>query len=175
MSMRTLALGGVLVAALLIAGCSGPDQGTEPSAGTSSTGGTGGTDGTNPPAAGGQLPDACTLIAADRLGQLLGVSVGTGNSAGVSAERSICIYANGVITGVEVAANYDSSRKLIEDTGGRKTTDIAGLGRRAFHDEAGQVIASGDRVFVAVTASGVDQAKMVAVCKELLAAAGETP
>ncbi len=178
MSRKLWGLAVVLLAVVCVAGCGANSSGTGSGSDNASTnagatpgapsgGGTGG--------GGGQLPDACTLITAGRLSQLLGIQVGTGTSAGVSADRSVCIYGGGTITGVEVASHYDTTRVLIEDDGGRKTTDIPGLGKRAFFDEAGQVVASGDRVFVVVTASGVSQDKLIAAARELLVAAGETP
>jgi hypothetical protein len=87
----------------------------------------------------------------------------------ISPDRSVCIYANGVITAVEIAANYDGSRRLIE-ANGSTTTDIAGVGSAAFFDSNGQVLAKGERYFVAVTFSGPTE-KLTEAARELLAAA----
>jgi hypothetical protein len=117
------------------------------------------------------VPDACTLITAEELSQLLGVETGEGTPQGASPDRSICIYPAGVITAIEVADNYQASRDLIEDQG-RSTEDVAGVGTAAFFDEAGQLVALGDRYFVAVTAPG-EIAVLTVVAQRLLEGAGE--
>lgn len=129
------------------------------------------------PATGGSgaVPDACGLITSAELSQFLGMSVtGDGNSQSVGPDRSICIYDGGVITAVELASNYEPSRSRIEAEG-RTTTDVPGVGAKAFYDEAGQLVASGDQVFVAITASGVPVEMMVEAAKVMLENAGEAP
>jgi hypothetical protein len=117
------------------------------------------------------VPDACSLITAARLGELLGSDPGDGQPQSVSPDRSICIYSGGVITAVEVAGNFEASRKIIEDNGST-TTDVPGVGNAAFFDSNGQLVAKGDRVFVAVTASAPTE-KLSDVARELLAAADQ--
>jgi hypothetical protein len=119
------------------------------------------------------VPDACTLITSAQLSQALGADQGTGSPQSFSPERSICIYPTGTITAVEVASHYDSSREIIAGQG-RKTSDVSGVGRAAFYDEAGQLVARGDRVFVAITAPGVAVDTLRGILATMLAAAGET-
>ena len=116
------------------------------------------------------VPDACTLLSQADLTQILGTDPGAGSTRGDGHERSVCFFANGTITAVEIAGNYDASRALIEQQG-RKTTDVTGVGNAAFFDPAGQLVARGDKVFVAVTAFGVDAEKLKAACAKMLAAA----
>jgi hypothetical protein len=158
----------VMLAVFVGSGCgTTADPGAGPpvvpgSAGTSGGGATGS----------GAVPDACALITSAQLAQILGSDPGPGQTGGADPRRSICIYQSGTITAVEVAANYAASRRIIEDMG-RKTTDVPGVGTAAFYDEAGQLVASGRTVFVAVTAAGVSQDKLVEVCRAMLVAAGE--
>jgi hypothetical protein len=114
------------------------------------------------------VPDACSLLTTARLGELLGIEPGQGQPRSVSPNRSVCFYDN-VITAVEIAANYDASRRIIEENGST-TTDIPGVGTGAFFDSNGQVIAKGERFFVGVTAS-VSKDRMTDAARELLAAA----
>jgi hypothetical protein len=165
------------VTALLAAGCGDGDDGGAGGAGDAGSTTPGATPA--PPttsaakADASGVPDACSLISSDRLGQLLGSNQGAGSGQGPAPERSICIYAaGGTITAVEVASHYQASRDIIEDQG-RKTTDVSGVGKAAFFDEAGQLVATGERVFVAVTASGVDRSKLAEVLREMLRNAGE--
>lgn len=118
------------------------------------------------------VPDACTLITPAELSTLMGSEHGTGRPQRVSPDRSTCMYPNGTITAVEIAENYEATRGLIEGQG-RKTQDVPGVGKAAFYDEAGQLVATGERMFVAVTAFGVDLEKLKQVALALLKAAGE--
>ena len=115
------------------------------------------------------VPDACALLTTARLGELLGIEPGQGQPTSVSPDRSVCFYDNNVITAVEIAANYDASRRIIEENGST-TTDIPGVGKGAFFDSNGQVVAKGERFFVGVTAS-VSKDRMTDAARELLAAA----
>src|SRR5690606_41731743 len=54
------------------------------------------------------------------------------------------------------------------------TTDVPGVGERAFYDDAGQIVASGETVFVAITASGVPPEQLADAAKIMLMNAGET-
>lgn len=166
--IRRLAItAGAIFVAFSFAACSSSEGGTPPANTGSSPGAT------NPAAGNGAVPDACGLITAEQLGQLLGKPAGTGSPASVSPERSICVYDGGIITAVEVADHYDGSRDSIEQNGST-TTDVPGVGQGAFYDSNGQLIATGTRVFVAVTASGIPIAKMVEVVKVMLTNAGES-
>ena len=120
----------------------------------------------------GSTPNACSLLTSQRLGELLGTDPGQGEPQSVSPDRSVCIYSNGVITAVEIAANYEASRQLVE-ANGSTTTDIAGVGSAAFYDSNGQVVAKGERYFVAVTFSGPKE-KLTEAARELLTAAEGT-
>jgi hypothetical protein len=151
--MRRTALSLALVLALATAACSDKNG----AATNQSTNGTGST------------PNACTLLTAQRLAELLGTDPGQGDPQSVSPDRSVCIYANNVITAVEIAANYEASRRLVEENGST-TTDIPGVGSAAFFDSNGQVVAKGNRYFVAVTFSGPKE-KLTEAARELLAAA----
>jgi hypothetical protein len=117
------------------------------------------------------VPDACGLITAAELSDLLGIETGEGESQGASPDRSICIYPAGVITAIEIADNYQASRDVIEDEG-RATEDVPGVGNAAFYDEAGQVVALGDQYFVAITYPA-DIAVLSEVANRLLEGAGE--
>ena len=131
----------------------GPGPGNGQSQGTGTTG----------------VPDACSLLTATRLNELLGIDPGQGQPTSVSPDRSVCFYSSGVITAVENAANYEASRSIIE-ANGSTTTDIPGVGTGAFFDSNGQVIAKGQRFFVGVTSSASKE-KMTDAARELLAAA----
>lgn len=126
-------------------------------------------DGAGSPASSG-VPDACTLISEQELTTLLGEAQGTGKESRVSPDRSTCMYTSGLITAVEIAANYEKSKAIIEQEG-RKTTPVTGVGQAAFWDEAGQLVAKGNQVFVGVTKfqSNPDELRPVAV--KLLSAA----
>jgi len=115
------------------------------------------------------VPDACELIDATELSALIGFDVGEGDPGSVSPDRSICIYSGGAITAIEIAANYELSRQLIDDEG-RETEDVPGLGSGAFYDPFGQVVGLGDRYFVAITA-GESVEVLTAVAAALLEAA----
>lgn len=122
---------------------------------------------TTPPAEG--VPNACELLDAAEFSALIGFDVGVGDMQSVSPDRSICIYSGGAITAIEIAANYELSRQLIDDDG-RETEDVPGLGNGAFYDPFGQVVALGDRYFVAITA-GESVEVLTAVAAALLEAA----
>lgn len=169
-TMRRLSL--LALAALVAAGgCSGDAPSPGPTGTTSEVT-------TAPPTSVGEtgnVPDACTLITPAELSQFLGTTVSDeGTPQSVSPDRSICIYEGGVITAVEIAANYDGTRERIEAEG-RTTTDVAGVGERAFYDDAGQIVASGETVFVAITASGVPPEQLAGAARIMLTNAGETP
>jgi hypothetical protein len=115
------------------------------------------------------VPDACSLMTSARLTELLGTDAGSGDPQSVSPDRSVCFYSGGVITAVEIAGNYEASRRIIEDNGST-TTDIAGLGTAAYYDSNGQVIAKGEKVFVGVTASA-SMEQLTEAARELLTAA----
>jgi len=119
-----------------------------------------------------RVPDACGLISAEELSTLLGIDTGEGTTQGTSPDRSICIYPVGVITAIEIAENYEASRDLIENEG-RETQDVSGVGNAAFYDEAGQLVALGDRYFVGITAAG-DVDVLAQVATRLLEGAGES-
>jgi hypothetical protein len=158
--MKRTALSLAFIVTLAVSACgteNAPPAG--PGAGNGQTQGTGTTG----------VPDACSLLTAARLGELLGTDPGQGQSTSVSPKRSVCFYSNGVITAVEIAANYEASRSIIE-ANGSTTTDIPGVGTGAFFDSNGQVIAKGERFFVGVTSS-VSQEKLTDAARELLAAA----
>jgi hypothetical protein len=78
-----------------------------------------------------------------------------------------------VITSIEIADNYELSRQIIEDDG-RATEDVSGVGIAAFYDEAGQLIALGDRYFVGISAAGVDIETLKQAAARLLEGAGES-
>jgi hypothetical protein len=162
---RSLALIPIVLIALL-AGCDGQNSPT--TAGPNAD-----ADSSAPAEASGSesnaVPDACALMTAARLGALLGVDPGSGEPRSVSPDRSVCFYSTGVITAVEIAANYEASRRIIEDNGST-TTDIAGVGTAAFYDSNGQVIAKGEKYFVGVTAV-VPADRLTDAARELLAAA----
>ena len=102
------------------------------------------------------VPDACTLITSEELSEYLESDQGTGQSMSVSPDRSICVFPTGTITAVEIAENYDASRRAIEQQG-FTTEDVSGVGNSAFFENAGggiaQLVAQGDDVFVAVPSS----------------------
>jgi hypothetical protein len=161
----------VIFVTLVLAACGGETTATS----TPTTGPAGESTTTaaeSSPSASDGVPDACGLIAEDQLSEILGVPVGAGSGQGASTDRSICIYAtSGVITSIEVADNYELSRQIIEDDG-RATEDVSGVGTAAFYDEAGQLIARGDRYFVGISAAGdIETLKLVAA--RLLEGAGE--
>jgi len=162
---RSLALIPIVLIALM-AGCG--DQNNQPAATPNGNAGSSAPAGQPDTDAGG-VPDACSLMSAARLGELLAVDPGSGQSQSVSPDRSVCFYDGGVITAVEIAGNYEASRKIIEDNGST-TTDIAGLGTAAFHDSNGQVIAKGEKFFVGVTAVAPAD-RLADAARELLAAA----
>ncbi len=118
----------------------------------------------------GSVPDACAVMSPGELSDLLGIDIGEGSPMGAASSRSVCFHADGTVTAIEVAANYQLSRDLI-DAEGRTTTDIAGIGEAAFFDPAGQVVALGDRYFVAVTAIGVTEEALAQATAALLEAA----
>jgi hypothetical protein len=161
MIRRLTTIAAALVVALSVTACSAdgtPNQGPSPGAANGGQGNQG-------------VPDACGLITTQQLSQLLGQPAGTGTSTSVSPERSVCVYDGGFITAVEVASHYQGSRDSIDEMS--TTTDVPGVGKGAFYDANGQLIATGDRVFVAVTAAGVAIPQLVEVVKIMLANAGE--
>ena len=124
------------------------------------------------------VPDACTLISSAELGELLGGVQGAGSTQNVTADRSVCFFESGTITAVEIADNYAASRAIIEDDPSRTVTDVSGVGQEAFFDDlggVGQLVAKGERYFVAVTfvydspESGIETGKQIAA--KMLAAA----
>jgi hypothetical protein len=120
------------------------------------------------------LPDACALITSDQISELLGSTQGRGQTTGTNPQRSVCFYPSGVITTVEIVENYGASRSAAARAG-RKTTDVGGVGKAAYYDEAGRLVATGERVFVTVTAPDVPISMLVGVVRVILEAAGETP
>lgn len=163
----------VTLAVLATSACTTSDNNNAGGAATPTGAGSAGTPAAGTTTKSGAVPDACTLITSAQLSQILGADQGTGQSLGSDPRRSICMYQSGTITAVEVAANYEASLRVIQDQG-RKTTDVPGVGTAAFYDEAGQLVVKGTNVFVAVTAAGVSQDKLIAVCKVMLTAAGES-
>jgi hypothetical protein len=158
---------------LVVAGCGGETSATS----TTSTGASGESTTTAAeasPSTSDGVPNACALIGEDELSEILGVTVGLGSGSGASPDRSICIYGTaGVITSIEIADNYELSRQIIEDDG-RATEDVSGVGIAAFYDEAGQLIALGDRYFVGISASGIGIETLKQAAARLLEGAGES-
>ena len=175
---RTIVMVAAPLAALLVAGCGGSNgpnsaaatSGTTSGAATASATATTGGTSTKARTAASGVPDACTLITPADLTAILGTEHGTGEPHSVSPARSVCMYPNGTITAVEIAGDYEASRRIIEENGS-KTQDVAGVGKAAFYDPNGQLIAKGDKVFVAVTVFGVDIDKMKAAAAKMLDAA----
>lgn len=153
--MRTFTMIAVAIVLVVAPACSGDDGGdgeagpsgpTEVTGTTTSTGATGTTGGAVPT---GPAPDACALLNADEIEAITGTNPGTGSTSG-SEERSICIYENGLILSVEIAANWDASKELIEQD--RPIEPVSDVGTEAFWDTDGQLVALGeDGFFVGVT------------------------
>ncbi|MCI0688146.1 MAG: hypothetical protein L0Y54_13045 [Sporichthyaceae bacterium] len=189
MSRRWLAAAPILALAILTAGCGGDGDDTAagsptPTASTPATGAsTPGTPASTPstpePTGGaGGVPDACTLISSAKLSDLLGSDQGTGQQQSLTPQRSVCMYESGTITAVEIAANYEASRDLIANDSSHVMSNVGGVGNEAFFDDVGgvgQLVAKGDRFFVAVTFvyehrdSSIETAKQIAAA--MLAAA----
>jgi hypothetical protein len=166
------ALSIMFVVMLVVAGCGG-EMGATSTTSTGASGESTTTDSETPPSTSDGVPNACALIGEDELSEILGVTVGLGSGSGASTDRSICIYGtSGVITAIEIADNYELSRQIIEDDG-RATEDVSGVGIAAFYDEAGQLIALGDRYFVGISAAGVDIETLKQAAARLLEGAGE--
>ena len=181
--------GGVLLASVLVislsAGCgggSGADSATSPptTAQSASASQPQATESQTASPVASSVPDACTLISSPELSELLGGDQGTGSTQSVTADRSVCFFESGTITAVEIAGNYAASRAIIEDDPSRTVTDVSGVGQEAFFDDlggVGQLVAKGERYFVAVTfvydspESGIETGKQIAA-KMLAAAEG---
>jgi len=180
MSRRWVAL--VSVAAIWLAGGCGGDSNDE--AGPQPAGTQAGTASPTPTAATSEtagetdVPDACSLISSADLSELLGADQGPGNPQSVSPDRSVCFFEAGTITSIEIAANYQASRDIIEADPSRNVTDVSGVGAEAFFDDLGgvaQLVAKGERYFVGVTfvyetpESGIETGKQIVAA--MLAAA----
>jgi hypothetical protein len=122
------------------------------------------------PSTAGGVPDACTLVGEQDLAAAVGSSPGVGKAMRVSPDRSTCMYSGGLILAVEVAANYDATKKMIEGQG-RATTPVAGVGEAAYWDTSGQLVARGKKVFVGVTQFGSTPEKLKPLAAKMLTAA----
>ena len=165
MIRRMLVASALLALGLSVGGCadSGGGPNAEASPAVSVPGGAGNEG----------VPDACGLVAREKLQEILGFDPGDPTPNSVSPDRSVCIYSNGVITAVEIAENYEASRDIIESNGST-TTDVAGIGTGAYYDSNGQLIAKGQRYFVGFAAGGVSIERMTEVVKIMLTNAGDT-
>jgi hypothetical protein len=121
-------------------------------------------------ASSGAVPDACALVSEQDLVATLGASPGAGKPMRVSPDRSTCMYPNGLIVAVEVAKNYEGTKKLIESQG-RTTSPVAGVGDAAYWDSAGQLVVKGKKVFIGITQFGAQADKLKPLAAKLLAAA----
>jgi hypothetical protein len=180
MSRRWVAL--AVAAIWLTGGCGGnsnDEAGPQPAgvqSGTASP--TSPTPATSETAGETGVPDACSLLSSADLSELLGVDQGPGNPQSVSPDRTVCFFEAGTITSVELAANYQASRDIIEADPSRNVTDVSGVGEEAFFDDLGgvaQLVAKGERYFVGVTfvyetpESGIETGKQIVAA--MLAAA----
>src|SRR5215207_5268477 len=93
------------------------------------------------------VPDACGLVSEQDLTAALGAPPGEGKAMRVLPDRSTCMYSTGLILAVEVARNYEATKKMIESQG-RATTPVSGVGETAYWDPAGQLVVKGKKVFV---------------------------
>lgn len=157
--MRRLAA--VVLVLVVTAACTGDEDGNDASPITGATAATGeGTTGAAGGGGGGQgpagpAPDACSLIAPEEVEAITGTNPGVGSTSG-GEDRSICIYPSGFITAVEIAANFEASRDLIEQQGPIESVD--GVGADAFWDANGQLVALGEDFFVGVTMTARNRA-----------------
>jgi len=135
------------------AGPSGPTRVTGAAPPTGTTGPTEGSGGTEPA---GPAPDACALISSDEIEAITGMNPGVGSTSG-GEDRSICIYEGGFITSVEIAANYEASKEIIEQD--RPIEPVSDVGTEAYWDTQGQLVALGDDgYFVGVTIGARNEA-----------------
>jgi hypothetical protein len=153
-------LAAVVLVLVVTAACTGDEDGNDASPITGATAATG--EGTTGAAGGGggqgpagPAPDACSLIAPEEVEAITGTNPGVGSTSG-GEDRSICIYPSGFITAVEIAANFEASRDLIEQQGPIESVD--GVGADAFWDANGQLVALGEDFFVGVTMTARNRA-----------------
>jgi hypothetical protein len=170
-------VGGLSCVLLVGAGCGGGGDDADDDGGTGETPVAGtpdpppgdGDDGSA--AAGGEVPDPCTLLTSAELSGLLGTDPGAGTTQGpVPDQRKICLFGSGVILAVEVAANWDGSLQLIRDQiGPDAIEEVPGVAAEAWWQAQGaQFLALGEEYFVGVT--GPDRAAGQAVAEAMLAA-----
>ena len=138
---------------LLLGACNGDDGGS--GSGSNRTEGT--------------APNACEAISADELSEIAGKDQGKANDMTAADSRSVCLYDSGTILAIEVAGNYEATRAVAGEQG-TKTEDVDGVGKKAYTDPSGQIVALGDNYFVAVTVRDADQEKNKEVAKKMLEA-----
>jgi hypothetical protein len=108
---------------------------------------------------GGEVPDPCAVLAADKLSALAGGDPGVGTVKGmVPEQRKVCVFAGGLSLALEVGEGYEASVDLIKASpSGATIEDVKGVGKAAvwqdFGTGVGQLVANGDRYFVSVMVS----------------------
>ncbi|GAA4802062.1 DUF3558 family protein [Nocardioides caeni] len=102
----------------------------------------------------GEIPDPCTLLAANELASLSGSDPGAGSLQAVDpSQRKVCTFASGLILAVEVAGNWEATLDGIRDHFGEDALEpVPGVGEEAYWQPSGsQFVAVDGDYLVGVT------------------------